>query len=238
MSAPMTPEPGDEPLIVRRFDIAMEPAPEEEQVLTIGCIAADGRPVALLLNLDDRPKVAGWLALEPGTSMHTTLTEAYLDAWEEQRENVRLRLALESARRGRRELRARVAELEAQQAAVLALHRKHADSDHCFADDETWPCNTRAALDPVVSPRDLRPGAEAARRMLRAKDEVAGPEEASPWEQAVAGLNALVDADVVFHVEPDGHISAPFSDEHIEWDLRARRWVLTHDDEHDGGSDV
>lgn len=57
----------------------------------------------------------------------------------------------------------------------------------------------------------------------------------SPWEQAVAGLNALVDADVIFHVEPDGHISAPFSDEHIEWDLRARRWVLTRDDE-DGAS--
>ncbi|WP_328721784.1 hypothetical protein OHT52_21335 [Streptomyces sp. NBC_00247] len=56
---------------------------------------------------------------------------------------------------------------------------------------------------------------------------------ASPWERAVAGLNALVDADVVFHVEPDGHISAPFSDEHIEWDLRARRWVLTHDTDED-----
>ncbi len=53
----------------------------------------------------------------------------------------------------------------------------------------------------------------------------------SPWERAVAGLNALVDAGVAFHVEPDGHISAPFSDEHIEWDLKARRWVLTHDED-------
>ena len=59
----------------------------------------------------------------------------------------------------------------------------------------------------------------------------APPEALSPWERAVAGLNALVDAGVDFHVEPDGHISAPFSDEHIEWDLKARRWVLTHDDE-------
>ncbi|MFE2930667.1 hypothetical protein [Streptomyces sp. NPDC059278] len=108
-------------------------------------------------------------------------------------------------------LRARIAELEAKQAAVLALHRKHTDSDHCFADDETWPCNTRTALGQTV------------------------PESPSPWERAVAGLNALVDAAVIFHVEPDGHISAPFSDEHIEWDLRARRWVLTHDDE-DGAS--
>lgn len=53
----------------------------------------------------------------------------------------------------------------------------------------------------------------------------------SPWERAVAGLNALVDADVAFHVEPDGHISAPLSNEHIEWDRRASRWVLTRDNE-------
>lgn len=53
----------------------------------------------------------------------------------------------------------------------------------------------------------------------------------SPWERAVAGLNALVDAGVAFHVEPDGHISAPFSNEHIEWDRRAERWVLTHDED-------
>ncbi|WP_326768588.1 hypothetical protein OG978_32355 [Streptomyces sp. NBC_01591] len=74
------------------------------------------------------------------------------------------------------------------------------------------------------------------RDVLRARVEElvtgqAPPEALSPWERAVAGLNALVDADVIFHVEPDGHISAPFSDEHIEWDLKARRWVLTHDDE-------
>ena len=43
-------------------------------------------------------------------------------------------------------LRARGAELEAQRAAVLALHRKHDDSDHCFIDDEAWPCQTRTAL--------------------------------------------------------------------------------------------
>ncbi|MEU5716599.1 hypothetical protein AB0G71_12550 [Streptomyces sp. NPDC020403] len=67
---------------------------------------------------------------------------------------------------------------------------------------------------------------------LRAR--VAELEAGSPWERAVAGLNALVDAGVAFHVEPDGHISAPFSDEHIEWDLKSRRWVLTHDDEDEG----
>ncbi|MEU8740539.1 hypothetical protein [Streptomyces halstedii] len=48
-------------------------------------------------------------------------------------------------------LRARVAELEAQHAAVIALHRKHDDSEHCFADDEQWPCNTRTALGQAVT---------------------------------------------------------------------------------------
>ncbi|WP_405391112.1 hypothetical protein OG596_26595 [Streptomyces sp. NBC_01102] len=69
---------------------------------------------------------------------------------------------------------------------------------------------------------------------LEAAGLLQSPETAtSPWERAVAGLNALVDADVAFHVEPDGHISAPFSDEHIEWDRKAKRWVLTHDGEDD-----
>ncbi|EGE40857.1 hypothetical protein GTY83_07350 [Streptomyces sp. SID4928] len=107
-----------------------------------------------------------------------------------------------------RPLVGRVAELEAERSAVLALHRKHSDSDHCFADDEAWPCQTLTALGRT------------------------GAEPPSPWDRAVAGLNALVDADVIFHVEPDGHISAPFSDEHIEWDLKAKRWVLTRDDDY------
>ncbi|MFD5975521.1 hypothetical protein [Streptomyces bacillaris] len=101
------------PVVVRRFDIAMEPAPEEEQVLTIGCVAEDGRPVALLLDLDDRPKVARWLALDEGTSMHDSVTGANLARWEEEQENARLRLALKAAQRGRRQLRARLEAFEA-----------------------------------------------------------------------------------------------------------------------------
>lgn len=50
------------PLVVSRFDVAMEPAPGEEPVLTIGCIAEDGRPVALQLAPETRRKVARWLA--------------------------------------------------------------------------------------------------------------------------------------------------------------------------------
>ncbi|WP_097964904.1 hypothetical protein [Streptomyces sp. or20] len=55
---------GSDPLIVNRFDVAMEPAVEEEQVLTVGCIDENGRPVALLLDMEARSKVARWLAPE------------------------------------------------------------------------------------------------------------------------------------------------------------------------------
>ncbi|MFF2731729.1 hypothetical protein ACFVS9_27960 [Streptomyces sp. NPDC058008] len=55
---------GPNPLVVSRFDVAMEPAPEEEQILTIGCIDEDGRPVALVLDMEARSKVARWLAPE------------------------------------------------------------------------------------------------------------------------------------------------------------------------------
>ncbi|MEU7155123.1 hypothetical protein [Streptomyces chrestomyceticus] len=54
---------------------------------------------------------------------------------------------------------------------------------------------------------------------------------ASPWQQAVDGLNALVDAGIPVHVEPDGHIANTLGDEHIEWDRAAGRWRLVHDGE-------
>lgn len=50
------------PLIVSRYDTAVEPAREEEPILTVGAIAEDGRPVALLFDEETRAKVAGWLA--------------------------------------------------------------------------------------------------------------------------------------------------------------------------------
>lgn len=52
----------DTPLVVARFDTAIEPAPEEEPVLIVGAVAEDGLPVALLFNQEDRRKVADWLA--------------------------------------------------------------------------------------------------------------------------------------------------------------------------------
>ncbi|MFD3646352.1 hypothetical protein ACFWUT_23460 [Streptomyces cyaneofuscatus] len=57
-----------------------------------------------------------------------------------------------------------------------------------------------------------------------------GLPENGPWERAVDGLNALVDAGVPVRIEPDGHISNPCGDEHIEWDRKAGRWRLVHDD--------
>jgi hypothetical protein len=109
--------------------------------------------------------------------------------------------------------------------AVLALHRKHTDSDHCFADDEQWPCQTRTLLDPT--------GLAAAVDAMGALPMPTGTPEPSPWERAVTGLNALADAKVAFWIEPDGHIANPFGDEHIEWDQAASRWRLVHDDEND-----
>lgn len=44
------------------------------------------------------------------------------------------------------QLRDRAEKAEARIAAVLALHPRHADSEHCQRDGESWPCPTvRAA---------------------------------------------------------------------------------------------
>ncbi|QQC89868.1 hypothetical protein [Streptomyces alfalfae] len=58
---PMPAGPAADPLIVDRFDTATEPAPEDEPVLIVGAIAADGQPVALLFDAEARAKVAAWL---------------------------------------------------------------------------------------------------------------------------------------------------------------------------------
>ncbi|MEU0978512.1 hypothetical protein ABZ488_04780 [Streptomyces griseus] len=52
------------PVIVSRFDVAIEPAPEEDPVLIVGAVADNGRPVALLLDEEARAKVGGWLVPE------------------------------------------------------------------------------------------------------------------------------------------------------------------------------
>lgn len=53
---------GSEVITVSRYNTAMEPAPEEEPLFAIGAIDEDGRPVALLFDVETRRKVAGWLA--------------------------------------------------------------------------------------------------------------------------------------------------------------------------------
>lgn len=67
-----------------------------------------------------------------------------------ERETLHQRIADMCARVDERDrLRARVAELEKQHAAVFVLHRKHDDPGHCVADDETWPCDSRTEKAPV-----------------------------------------------------------------------------------------
>ena len=68
------------PLVVSRFDVAMEPAPGEEPVLTVGAIAEDGRPVALLLDGETRAKVAGWLAPAANDTPEPTVYRASHDS--------------------------------------------------------------------------------------------------------------------------------------------------------------
>ncbi|WP_157855738.1 hypothetical protein [Streptomyces aureocirculatus] len=54
------PEP--EPLVVSRYDVAMESASEEEPVFTVAAVTEDGRPVALCFDPETRRKVGAWLA--------------------------------------------------------------------------------------------------------------------------------------------------------------------------------
>ncbi|WP_329126197.1 hypothetical protein [Streptomyces sp. NBC_01353] len=96
-----------DPLTVSRFDAAMEPAPEEEQIFIVGAVADDGRPVALLLDRKDRAKVGRWLlphltdeveqlrarvteleALE--SEMADVIAATGLALYEEEQENARL----------------------------------------------------------------------------------------------------------------------------------------------------
>lgn len=53
---------------------------------------------------------------------------------------------IRALRRHRDTAEARVAELESATGTARAMHRKHADSEHCQADDMTWPCPTVTAL--------------------------------------------------------------------------------------------
>lgn len=102
------------------------------------------------------------------------------------------------------------------------------------SDNNPW----ENALDHVTSAAqvdELRQQRDQARGLAAAwmEDDARRDDETSPWERAVDGLNALVDAGIGFHIEPDGHIANPAGDEHIEWDTATARWTLTHDEEGD-----
>lgn len=70
---------GVDPLIVDRFDTAMEPAPEDPPVLIVGAVATDGTPVALFFDAETRAKVGGWLAPAPVSSSREGRLEQLLD---------------------------------------------------------------------------------------------------------------------------------------------------------------
>ncbi|MCQ8831845.1 hypothetical protein [Streptomyces malaysiensis] len=73
---------------------------------------------------------------------------------------------------------------------------------------------------------------EQARRIaVELENQVAQLTSTDPWQRAVDGLNALVDAGVGFWIESDGHISNPTGSEHIEYDRETERWQLVHDEE-------
>ncbi|MEU0659559.1 hypothetical protein [Streptomyces lavendulocolor] len=81
--------------------------------------------------------------------------------------------------------------------------------------------------------RDRAKKAETSLADAAVSGSTAGDEQAvtSPWQQAVDGLNALVDAGIPLHIEPDGHIANPCGDEHIEWNRETNRWQLVMDEE-------
>ncbi|MEV7470446.1 hypothetical protein AB0O20_28675 [Streptomyces kronopolitis] len=89
----------------------------------------------------------------------------------------------------------------------------------------------RAELEAVLDTHRDDDAAEIKRLRARVAELEQQSADTSPWQRAVDGLNALVDARIGFHIEPDGHISNPSGDEHIEWDRAVERFVLVHDDD-------
>lgn len=92
----------------------------------------------------------------------------------------------------------------------------------------------RVEMGETVKPRvpTMRERLEMAiSRAVELENENARLTSTDPWQRAVDGLNALVDAGIGFWIEPDGHISNPLGDEHIEYDRETERWQLVHDEE-------
>ncbi|WP_051858501.1 hypothetical protein [Streptomyces cellulosae] len=97
--------------------------------------------------------------------LRNDITGACLARWEEEQENARLRLALASAKRGRRELRARVAELEAgpvtvfraaHDSIVMGLYTTAAAArEHCEAEERrSWAKSENPSFDWIEDEED------------------------------------------------------------------------------------
>lgn len=122
------------------------------------------------------------------------LTGANLSLWEEEQDNARLRLALKSAQRGRRELRARVAELEAERHTTNEALSDAAEALRVSRDRETAVAEFAAKrAEYITAIRNCHPdnghdydrwqGHAAARRQL---SELLGLPVAWPIEDAAA----------------------------------------------------
>ncbi|MFD0256473.1 hypothetical protein ACFVGX_36840 [Streptomyces sp. NPDC127113] len=84
-----------------------------------------------------------------------------MEVGRQQRRNLRARItelererhttneALSDAAEQLRANRDRIAELESAAGTARAVHVKHTDSEHCQHDGEPWPCPTLAALGPA-----------------------------------------------------------------------------------------
>ncbi|CAM5365948.1 hypothetical protein I6J39_16790 [Streptomyces californicus] len=122
--------------------------------------------------------------------------------------------------------------------ADIAAARRCAEQDLADEIDAHLATIRRVLADEADLEAERRTATSLAEQLLNATSgqstaarQTLGLPETGPWERAVDGLNALVDAQIPFHIEPDGHISNPSGDEHIEWDREAGRWRLVHDDE-------
>ncbi|MFF8447912.1 hypothetical protein ACF06Q_09445 [Streptomyces leeuwenhoekii] len=129
------------------------------------------------LRVKDDPRGCPWCELG---KVHDVLTGAHLSLWEEERAYERLRMALESAKRGRRELRAQVAELEARLDEARA---RVAESDRPVDEDPIAYELTTLADDEAV-----RPQVERLRALLAGRRAVV---EADDITQRIAPTQAL-----------------------------------------------
>jgi hypothetical protein len=164
-------------------------------------------------------------------ALHEELIGANLSLWEEEQETARLRLALRSAQRGRREARARVAELEAEradhfgEAARLLEDTGHDDDAVNFLDLMADGIRTHATpAQPAAGEESVARSADKLTRLLAPTQAL---REDGVYPRGTAQRVQQRDANCArsdcghwggFHTAEDGcqaHVSPP--NERVEW---------------------